>query len=157
LHHRHQLKYHNFYSLRHDLYMLHVTEFLLASQQESSRFQPFPFFEEGSNPNRLPLSIVILGIGENCVNSWQKLGIILWVCRGQPLCCPMRNAYNPGRTATGGCPYNRRSTPENLKSAISDRARYKSSFKKHSIRTYKKPKFQRSIATVETWVKKHGS
>ena len=23
--------------------------------------------------------IVILGIGENCVNSWQKLGIILWV------------------------------------------------------------------------------
>ena len=40
--------------------MLHVTEFLLASQQESSRFQPFPFFEEGSNPNRLPLSIVNL-------------------------------------------------------------------------------------------------
>ena len=66
----------------------------------------------------------ILGLGENCVNSWQKLGIILWVCRGQLLCCAMRNAYNPGRTATGGCPYNRRSTPENLKSAISDRARY---------------------------------
>ena len=69
--------------------------------------------------------LAILDLGENCVNSWQKLGIILWVCRGQPLCCPMRNAYNPGRTATGGCPYNRRSTPENLKSAISDRARYK--------------------------------
>ena len=54
-----QLKSYSSYRLRHDLYMLHVTEFLLASQQESSRFQPFPFFEEGSNPNRLPLSIVV--------------------------------------------------------------------------------------------------
>ena len=60
--------------------------------------------------------MVILGIWENCVNSWQKLGVILWVCRGQPLCCPMRNAIILDGQPQGAVPTIGGATPENLKS-----------------------------------------